>query len=414
MRIQDHSSGEHNIGHYKKLIDRYKTAKEENEKRKDHSDIFRIGKIINPVSELLTQALMGPVIASYNSLGGLTVRITGCYSEEKAEALLKSWDDPVSTETIIKVSTWIRDKSRPIAASKPTTLPKLSYFHRAWIGLFQNIHIISKDAVDLLLIPQKLRETLSPKAKKKLEKAQPPVLVELEETGQTVSKEKIEKQELSTFSEIAVYGVKKSISFLQECVQYLIEFVVRVVKRIFIGTAEETPLNDPEKPAKSGQVEAPKKKWTQWLSFNVVNALREKAIKILDNSELSIRKKGVYALGRKMTHQTIKFTISTSLRGAIGAGGYLLARRAFTYWTGHHDIPPEVIKVTTVGVNLLGAYFWVRCLTPALDTLYDDYKENYNPDAATVVELKKILSAGSIGSMFTFLKNRLLHPTRSN
>lgn len=399
MKIQD---GNHNWTYYTRLLSFLDKTKQRNEDRQKHSDIFKMGKIVGPVSGFVAEALMTPVISTYSFFGKTAVWVAGHFSREKALSLQNFWEDPLPTSTLIKIATYLRDKSRPIAISKPTTQQTLGYFHTSWISLCQHIHIISKDAVDVFNVPKALRESLSPKEKKKLKHND-------SELGPGTVNENFkleEKKEPSTFSELVIYGVKRTIQILKQSLYYLIDTVTRVVKKVFnIQSTETTPTETPP-------VSSPKKKksWWQRAAKNlIVNPLRKKAIKMIDASEDKYRKKAVFALGRKATFHTIKFVVSAGLRGAIGACGYFMARKAFTYWTGHHDFPPEAVRAATIGVNTLGAYFWYRCLTPVFQNLYEDYNPNYDPDASTALEIKKILTFKNVGPMYNFLKNRYLY-----
>lgn len=393
-----HSS--HNLGYYANLFQWYKQWKHDNEVRKEKSSFISLGKIVDPLSELITNALMNPVIASYGSIGSLAVRITGQFSPERAKRLQEKWEDPISTEAMIKICTWIRDKSKIFATSEPTAMPRLEYLHTAGISFCQHLYIISNDSLEVLTFPEKLRISLGVNKKNTISEDKTEVSVEMlpESEGSKIpAPQPPPVQELHDASLTAkiARSFQKWTAFFQEKIFILIQRVIEAVKKIFTST----PL---EKPIEKWEQKVQKKK--KWIHNQIKEAVYHKANKLIDGAEMKARKKIVVAAGLASTRQTIKFLVSTGLR--VGAGGcvYYTGRWAFTQMTGYADFPPEMISVGNACGRIFGAYLWVRCITPTLQNLYDSYNKDFNPEASTAFEVKKIFS--NIGAFGQLLINR--------
>ncbi|NGX27731.1 MAG: hypothetical protein K940chlam6_01669, partial [Chlamydiae bacterium] len=120
--------------------------------------------------------------------------------------------------------------------------------------------------------------------------------------------------------------------------------------------------------------------------------------------ERKIRHKVVAEVAETTARKSIAFTISTGLNIALGAGIYFLGKHAFTQVTGSQEIPPEVIRISSIGLKFIGAYLWVRCMTPTVNGFYQDYEEKFDPEASTLLELSNLLDRRNFLLAIKFIK----------
>lgn len=369
----------HNVDYYINLWDKFERLKEGNRARqRNRSYINPQSHLINPIADFATDLIFKTSRGAYLSTGKSLVWVTKPIDAKFAHKIQDAWQDPISTETMLKIGRWIQSTACLNAVRRPTSVPFFHFFDRALIAFTQHTYVVASDLIALLDLPKNLHnyldtETVEPPQTEETEKIDPPTTL----PGKTWQYVKM--------------GVGKVIDALFALIELMVKATrvplqrVPVVEKV-LGNARTMVAN---------------------VRARAYAYLVNKAHDFIHYGEKRARHK-VTAHAASVTYRhTIRFAIGTGLQIAVAASAYYLANYAFTQYTGAHEFPPEMVKNASRVMKVVGGYLWVRCVTPTLRDLYEDYKENFKPGSSTFLEVSNILSTKNIAPLVTLAKKKL-------
>jgi len=141
--------------------------------------------------------------------------------------------------------------------------------------------------------------------------------------------------------------------------------------------------------------------------------IHEKIIKsahrIIDQNEKKIRQKVVAKVIETTARATIATATSWTLRGTLGALAYFLTEHAIVALSvqGGHEIAAQTATTFSIGLTLIGAGLWLRCLTPTAQKIYKDHTKEFDPEASTLWELSKLINRQNIHKVASFIRKNL-------
>ena len=365
----------HNIDYYRGLWEKYQEFQDNNQIRRENASYLNPeNRIIYPLSCRITNFLMKPT--TYQPIGKAAIKITRFFSTRISSRLEALWNDPISTERMLEIGHWVQAKARVNAVRKPISLPFFYYLDRALISASRHAYIVAKDLNALLSIPKGLRDYLHP-----------PVEAEVEVE---VPNREEQPTSLAGRAWIAILAlIQRIISAVRIPLQYM-------------------PLVEKGLVKLSDLLEKARERLHNSLLDKVHKVVHKVVDKVIESGEEKIRDQVVAKVTEVAACQTIRFGVSSGLKVCIGAGTYLLAKHAFTHFTGVHDLPPAVLQVLPKVLTIAGAYLWVRCMTPTLQGFYEDYDENFNPEASTLFEIRSLFDKKNFGAIFSHLKKKFV------
>ncbi|NGX47466.1 MAG: hypothetical protein K1000chlam3_00840 [Chlamydiae bacterium] len=364
----------HNLNYYGKLYGKYEEFQRNTQIRREKAYFFDPNYLlIRPISLRATELLITPIKWAYSGIGSAAVKVTSYFNPKLGLWVDDVWHDPISTKTMLKIGIWIQSKARIIAIRQPVSYRLLHPLDRAFIAFFQHIHVVTGDLNDLLRIPQKFRDYLISETVKNDPQKKPKSLAGWIWQWVKISTAKV-KDGLLALIHLIVKAVEIPLQYMPIVKQALVK----------IGETLERARTD------------------------LHNAFIAKAHRVIDKNERKIRHKVVAKVAEAIARKSITLIISTGLNIALGAGAYLLAKHAFTQVTGIQDLPPEVIRISSIALHFAGAYLWIRCMTPTLHGFYQDYEKKFDPEASTLLELSNLLDRRNFVPVIKFIKKRFL------
>ncbi|NGX59636.1 MAG: hypothetical protein KR126chlam3_00789 [Chlamydiae bacterium] len=376
----------HNIDYYRGLWGKYQEFQDNNQIRRENASYLNPeNRIIYPLSCRITNFLMKPT--TYQPIGKAAIKITRFFSTRISSRLEALWNDPISTERMLEIGHWVQAKARVNAVRKPISLPFFYYLDRALISASRHAYIVAKDLNALLSIPKGLRDYLHP-----------PVEAEVE-----VEVPNREEQPTSLAGRAWMW-IKRGTARVKIAILALIQRIISAVRI----PLQYMPLVEKGLVKLSDLLEKARERLHNSLLDKVHKVVHKVVDKVIESGEEKIRDQVVAKVTEVAACQTIRFGVSSGLKVCIGAGTYLLAKHAFTHFTGVHDLPPAVLQVLPKVLTIAGAYLWVRCMTPTLQGFYEDYDENFNPEASTLFEIRSLFDKKNFGAIFSHLKKKFV------
>lgn len=369
----------HNIEYYENLWGKYQQFQENNEIRRKKNDFLGIERyIINPVSSAITKIIVSCSRSTYALTGRVFVKITSFFSKGLSNTIYNTWHDPISTHTMLKIGVIMQSILRRFVVRKPVSVPFFSYCDKVLLSLTRHAYIVLVDLNALLSIPQKLKGSFL-----------------LRKDIKTTPQSTVTQSPTSLLGrtwEVMQQGAIRA----KEKLLILILLVIRVLQKIFIYIPL---LEDFLKKLQKTLEEAIQK---------AHKALISRVHGIIDENERKIRHKVMANVAEAASRHMVKFVVSSTLRIGLVGSGYWCIKKIFTYYTGHHDLPETAVKVGSIGIQFLGVYFWYLCLYPTIKSLREEYREDFDPNASTILELSNLLDRKNLKAIFYFLKNKLL------
>ena len=359
----------HNVTYYQNLWNKYEEFQKNNELRRRHNSfISPDSAIVEPLTLLVTEFLITPAKYGYKLAKRVSVKISSSFSKELGERVDEAWHDPISTETMLKIGNFIQSNARKVALRAPTSLPILWYLDASLISFARHTYIVSKDLNALLRIPQLLRSRLSREAS--IDPSAPaPSLI-----GKTWR------------------VIKWATSVAKDKVFYLIHLIIKAIR----FPLECMPLLKRSLDKLDAGLER--------IRQIIHNALLVGAQEAITRSERKIRHRVVERVAEATARQCIGFIVSSALRIGIGAVSYLAAKRTFVYFSGKEDLPIEAFYIGILGIKMVGAYLWIRCVTPTVQSFYKDYQGKFDPDAPAFFELPNLFDRANLAFIYRCLK----------
>lgn len=363
----------HNVDYYINLLGKFEQFKADNRTRQRNSSLVNPQRLlINPIADFATDLVFIPSKWAYLTTGKALVGATGLFHSALAGRIEAAWRDPISTNTMVKIGRFIQSTALVNAVRKPTSVPFLHFFDRALIAFTQHTCVVTTDLIELLKIPENLHDY--------------------------IDSERAQAGEAKPSTTLAGKGwqyVKFGLTKVKDAVYALIVLVVKAVRV----------------PLKQMPVVEKALKKTGELLENARNSahafILHKAHELIDHGESKVRHQMTSHVASIVCRQTIRSAIGAGLHVAVGTSAYLLANYAFTQYTGAQEFPPEMVRNASRVLKVVGGYLWVRCITPALRDLYDDYNNDFKPDSSTLVEVANILSIKNIRPLVALAKKKL-------
>ncbi|MDN3506386.1 MAG: hypothetical protein P0S96_04055 [Simkaniaceae bacterium] len=369
----------HNIDFYINLWDKYERLKEDNQTRQRNRSLINPQNfLINPIADLATDLVCKSSTWAYLSTGKALVGITRPLHANFAHRIEDAWQDPISTETMLKIGKLVQSIARFNAVRKPTLVPLFHFFDRSLIAFTQHVHVVSGDLIELLKIPKNLHRFINAESQMPVE-----------------GKEHKKTDLPTTLSGKTWQYVKIGVAKAVDALFALIELVVKVTRVLLqrVPIVEKVLGN-----AKSMVVSARARAYSFLLG---------KAYDLIRFGEKKARHQVTSRVARIVYRQAIRTAIGTSLQVALATSVYQGANYVFTQYTGAQEFPPEMVQNASRAMKVIGGYLWVRCVTPTLKDLYEDYNDDFKPSSSTFIEVSNILNTKNIAPLVSFAKKKL-------
>lgn len=308
----------------------------------------------------------------YLNAGAWATKITGIFSSSYAEKVDAYWHDPIETKTVLKIGLWLQNTFKPLAKRTASTRPLLGHIDRGFIAFSRHIYVLSKDLNTILSIPDKIRSFI--------ERTQQPI-----------------ETESSTFLGQTWEWIKKSTYTVK---YYFTEMVLWIIRQIAI-VLKEVPYLEPSIISLEVKIEDAKSYISEVFEQGKAylhEKLIKKAVEVINRKEAALRKKAVGAVAEIVARKAITFFTTFTLTTALGFMIYKIPDILGTNTTEHSETLSTIRKIIGVGL-------WAKSVSPIFYGLPEDYKENFNPEASTLRELRALINAQTLHKVIKILKS---------
>lgn len=351
----------------------------------------RAGQYVN--SRISSESLAN----AYSKMGDYAVKASGVFSTSLSKRIGAAWHDPIDTKTALTAANKVMEFFKPLAKRKASNLPILGQVDRGVIALSQHVYTLSKDFATILSIPDKLHECIEWGAK---EEAKPVMNTATQEEGKTAVKAEgepprptAEPKPLSRTERVWKWiseGMETIKNFITKIVLWILEKLsIRLKKNPFLEPA--VALLD--KIDVKAHVENFLDKGKDYLRQKLIDEAHE----LVKSKEAVIRKKAMGIAAEAVARNAIATFTNLTLSTALSIGFYQASGLLPAIFIENSERFSSMRKWAAYALFGLSA-------APIVTGLPDDYKENFDPEASTLNELKSLATTQNIHKLIKFLK----------
>ena len=140
------------------------------------------------------------------------------------------------------------------------------------------------------------------------------------------------------------------------------------------------------------------------LQNNFRSRVTERVHQAIDQKETLVRRLVVGKVAEATCTRLFTLISHGALQAGIGGVIYLFSRQGMTYLSENEGLSDTVVKVIAYAELFFGGYLWVRCITPTLEGLHEDYQMSFDPNASTLKELSKLIRFRHLSHLFQYIK----------
>lgn len=366
-------SATHNLDYYYSLYNKFIMY---NETAQEHK---KVNYFLNPplyvasnCAHLLNSQISSAALKNtYLTAGAWATKITGVFSTSLSKTVDAYWHDPIETRTLLKIGLWVQNTFKPWTKRTASTRPLLGRIDRGFIAFSRHVYILSKDLNTILSLPDKVRSFIE--GTQPMETATPTLLSRTWswiKKGTNAVKDSFTKMVLWIIRQIAI--VLKKVPYLEPYIIYL-EGKVENGKSYLEGLFEQGKAYLHEKVVKKAQ-------------------------DVISRKETALRKKAVGAVAEILARKAISFFTTFTITTALGFMIYKIPDIIGTNTTDHSKTLSTIRKV-------VGTLLWAKSVTPIFYGLQDDYREDFNPEASTLRELRTLINTQNLHKVIKLLKS---------
>lgn len=366
-------SATHNLDYYFSLYNKFITYNETAQEQ------TKVSYCLNPplyVASYCAHVLNSQISSvalknTYLTAGAWATKITGVFSTSLAKSVDAYWHDPIETKTVLNIGLWIQNKFKPWAHRTASNLPLLGRIDRGFISFSRHVYILSKDLNTLLSLPDKVRSFINGTQAVKNE---PTTLLgrtwDWIKKGTSAVKESFTEMVLWIIRQIAI--ALKKVPYLEQC-------IVNVEGKIENGKSYIGGVFDQGK---------------AYLHEKVVKRAQE----VIDRKETALRKKAMGAVAEIVARKAISFFTTLTITTALGFMIYKIPEIIGTDTSEYSE------QLATLRLGI-GIALWAKSVAPIFSGLHNDYKEDFNPEASTLRELRTLINAQNLHKVIKLLKS---------
>lgn len=266
-----------------------------------------------------------------------------------SEGAIKLWNvtlgrfaiDPVSTETLLAATGKIKKWSFTQAKTKPTSLPRIQYFHRCWIVANRYLFTVTRDLHETLKAPATARKTV--------------------DTIFVAAKEEI-VEKMASDARFAVQSTEEGET------QGWIGWLGSRVKEQLIVAGE-------------------------YGAGIALDKLKETANDTIKEKEKKVRQLAVGAGAGWAAREALSFSTRWGMRalivgGAVAGGSYLAPTVIPLLGEANVALVTQTLPWLNANVvKVAGIALWARCLKPTMDRLYETHLDDFVEEKSVFASL---------------------------
>lgn len=346
-------------------------------KRHQQTGILRtlmspLDRVTRVASSIFTDYVLLPVVkTTHTGLGTVATKATALVSTQLSNWVEKSWNDPISTRTLLKIGEGIESATKAKAKSTPTEWPVFEAVDKCLIGIARHLYVIAKDFNSLLRIPNNLRDYVN---------------------WTTVDTSPDGEAEPSTIAQKGWALFQKGTKLVSNALMALIAKVIAVASL----PLEKIPYLELAVTWIGQKIDAARN--------HIHKSLIKKAHDVIDTQEAEIRKSIMGKIGEISTRTLVNEVLNLGIKFYISKEVYQLGKLGFAQVIGSQEIPETVEAVASAALKIAAFTLFMRSIAPSIERLHDDYKQDFDTEASTFREFGSLVNRHNLPKLLSFIK----------
>jgi len=321
-------------------------------------------------SSLFADYFAFPIVkGTYKTVGIAATQFTKFINASLSKWIKESWDDPISTKTLLKIGEKIENLTKATAGTTPTEWPILQAMDKCRIEIARHFYIMAKDFNSLLRIPGALHNYVN---------------------WTTIDTDSNREGPI-TLSQKGWFFFQKGTKAISDAMMALIAKVIEVAA---------IPLD--KLPYLEGAV--------NWIGQKIDEArnhihksIIKRAHNVIDHHEVAIRKSVIGKIGEISTRTLLNEALNIGIKFYLSRGIYQLTKYCFSQVTGLQEIPEEVETLASVALKIAGFTLLMHLAASTVERFCEDYKQDFDTEASTLHELSLLVQHHNLPKILPFI-----------